>query len=73
MPRARILAVGDSLKTDVRGARRAGLASLFITGGIHGEALGQQGGTPVDPAALGALCASEEEFPSFAAPLFRWR
>ena len=72
MPKARILAVGDSLKTDVRGARRAGLTSLFITGGIHAEALGQEGGEAVEAGALERLYAAEGENPSFSAPLFRW-
>jgi HAD superfamily hydrolase (TIGR01459 family) len=33
--RSRILAVGDSLRTDIAGATRAGIDSLLITGGIH--------------------------------------
>ncbi len=39
--RARTLAVGDSLRTDIAGAAAAGLASCWVLGGIHGEALGQ--------------------------------
>ncbi len=31
----RILAIGDSLRTDIAGAERAGIASLLIAGGIH--------------------------------------
>ncbi len=34
--RARILAIGDGLTTDVMGAAAQGLDCLFITGGIHG-------------------------------------
>jgi len=34
-----VLAVGDSLRTDIAGAVGAGLASLWILGGIHGAAL----------------------------------
>lgn len=33
----RPLAIGDGLGTDIRGANRAGLDSLFIADGIHGE------------------------------------
>jgi HAD superfamily hydrolase (TIGR01459 family) len=33
--RRRILAIGDSLRTDIAGAARAGIASLLIVGGIH--------------------------------------
>ncbi len=34
-PRARILAIGDSLRTDVDGAHQYGLKALFISAGIH--------------------------------------
>lgn len=37
--RGRILAVGDSLRTDIAGARAAGIASLLVLGGIHQEEL----------------------------------
>jgi ribonucleotide monophosphatase NagD (HAD superfamily) len=37
---AAVLAIGDSLEHDVAGASAAGIASLFIGGGIHGDALG---------------------------------
>jgi HAD superfamily hydrolase (TIGR01459 family) len=33
--RRRILAIGDSLRTDIAGADRAGIASVLIAGGIH--------------------------------------
>jgi HAD superfamily hydrolase (TIGR01459 family) len=35
VPRARILAIGDGLPTDVTGANAAGLDCLFVTAGIH--------------------------------------
>ncbi|MEM6847322.1 MAG: TIGR01459 family HAD-type hydrolase [Pseudomonadota bacterium] len=37
---SRILAVGDALNTDITGANTHGFDSLFITGGIHKEHLG---------------------------------
>ena len=37
---ARVLAIGDSLRTDIAGARAAGLDSLFVLAGIHAESLG---------------------------------
>lgn len=37
--RGRILAVGDSLRTDIAGAKAAGIASLLVLGGIHQEEL----------------------------------
>ncbi len=32
---SRILAIGDAIRTDLLGAEKAGIASLFILGGIH--------------------------------------
>ena len=37
---ARVLAVGDSLRTDIAGAAGAGIDSLLIAGGIHAEEFG---------------------------------
>jgi HAD superfamily hydrolase (TIGR01459 family) len=47
--RERILAVGDGAATDIRGANEAGLASLFITAGIHSAEYGS------DPDRVGAF------------------
>src|SRR5436309_7889284 len=41
--RSRILAVGDSLRTDIAGAAEAGIDSLLIAGGIHAEEFGTTG------------------------------
>jgi HAD superfamily hydrolase (TIGR01459 family) len=41
--RSRILAVGDSLRTDIAGATGAGIDSLLIAGGIHAEEFGMPG------------------------------
>jgi HAD superfamily hydrolase (TIGR01459 family) len=38
--RTRVLAVGDSLRTDIAGAGGAGIDSVLIAGGIHAEELG---------------------------------
>jgi HAD superfamily hydrolase (TIGR01459 family) len=40
LPHARVLAVGDSLRTDIAGASNAGLAACWVLGGLHGEELG---------------------------------
>ena len=48
---ARILVVGDSLATDIKGAAAAGYDSLLVTRGIHAEELGiAPGETPTPPA-----------------------
>lgn len=44
--RGRILAIGDSLRTDIAGAAGAGIDSILVTDGIHAEELG--GGEPDD-------------------------
>jgi HAD superfamily hydrolase (TIGR01459 family) len=55
--KGRLLVVGDSLRTDIAGAKAAGIDSLFVTGGVHAgefadlaaveKALGKVGLTPV--------------------------
>jgi HAD superfamily hydrolase (TIGR01459 family) len=39
-PLTRVLAIGDSVRTDVKGAADKGLDCLFVTSGIHAEELG---------------------------------
>ena len=70
--RRRIVAVGDSLRTDIAGALAAGLDSVFVTGGIHGEELGLAPGQSPEPGRLAALCRAAGWFPGAAIPHFRW-
>jgi HAD superfamily hydrolase (TIGR01459 family) len=37
VPRERIIAVGDSLRTDLKGAEAFGIAAIFVASGIHRE------------------------------------
>ncbi len=53
LDRSRILAIGDSVRTDAIGAAGAGLDLLFITGSIHAAELDAFGNP--DPAAIAAL------------------
>ncbi|HEY2755906.1 MAG TPA: TIGR01459 family HAD-type hydrolase [Pseudolabrys sp.] len=39
-PLQRVLAIGDSVRTDLTGAHAAGIDFLFVTSGIHAEELG---------------------------------
>ncbi len=39
VPKARILAIGDAVRTDLTGAHRAGIDAMFIAAGIHREEL----------------------------------
>jgi HAD superfamily hydrolase (TIGR01459 family) len=56
--RSRVLAVGDSLRTDIAGAAAAELDSLFVIGGIHAGELGAVGDQDPDLARIEALFAS---------------
>lgn len=40
--RARVLAIGDSVRTDLKGATAFGIDCLFVTSGIHAEEFGQR-------------------------------
>jgi HAD superfamily hydrolase (TIGR01459 family) len=60
---ARILCVGDSIEHDIVGARRAGLPSWLVTGGIHAGL--REDDFEARYAAAGAI-------PDFISPRFRW-
>jgi HAD superfamily hydrolase (TIGR01459 family) len=70
--RARLAAVGDALHTDIAGATGAGIDSIFVTGGIHGEELGVRYGQLPDPARLEAVCRSHGQTPTAAIGGFWW-
>ena len=40
--RRRVLAIGDSIRTDLKGADAFGIDCLFVTAGIHAEELGER-------------------------------
>jgi HAD superfamily hydrolase (TIGR01459 family) len=69
---ARILVVGDSLTTDIKGAVAAGYDSLLVTRGIHAEELGIAPGDEPDPARIAALCAGYGQRPTAAIATLRW-
>ncbi len=70
--RERVVAIGDSLRTDIAGARNAGIDGVFIGGGIHGEALGLVDGAPLDPVRLAGLCDRRGLYPAAALAVLRW-
>ena len=57
MPPARILAIGDSLRTDLKAAKGAGVEALFVAGGIHRHEV--MTGSRIDPMQLAALFEAE--------------
>jgi len=52
LDRAKVLAIGDSVRTDAIGAANAGIDLFFITGSVHAGDFGHQGAP--DPAAVAA-------------------
>ncbi|MEH6632545.1 MAG: TIGR01459 family HAD-type hydrolase [Halopseudomonas aestusnigri] len=69
--RSRVLAVGDSLRTDIAGANAAGIHGLFIAGGIHSDDLHGLN-APSDMIKLAGLCKRYEQYPVAAMPIFKW-
>lgn len=68
---SRILAVGDSFRTDIRGANGAGLDSLLVTHGIHKDDLCHADGRP-DAARIAHEAALVGATPTWACGLFAW-
>lgn len=69
---ARVLVVGDSLATDIKGATAAGYDSLLVTRGIYATELGITPGDEPDPTRLAAVCAHHGHTPTAAIATFRW-
>ncbi len=62
---ASVLAIGDALRTDIAGAKAAGLASCWVIGGIHNALLG-------NPAGIEAAAAGADLAPIAAIPALQW-
>lgn len=69
--RQRILAIGDSLRTDIAGAARAGIDSLLIAGGIHAAEFTTAEGTP-DRDKIAAVIRESGANPIAVAAGFVW-
>jgi ribonucleotide monophosphatase NagD (HAD superfamily) len=67
---ARLLAIGDSIRTDLEGAAAFGIDFLFVTGGIHAEELG--GRDQPDAAALGDIFAAAGLVPKAVTQRLVW-
>jgi HAD superfamily hydrolase (TIGR01459 family) len=66
----RILAVGDSLHTDIFGANQAGIDACLVLGGILAETLYAAHGTSADMAVLARLCEEQHATPTMTVPRF---
>ncbi len=69
VPPGRMLAIGDGPATDVLGAMRQGMDSLFIGGGIHGHAMGKG---DAFLASAASIMAAEGVTAKYAMPELAW-
>jgi HAD superfamily hydrolase (TIGR01459 family) len=68
--KSRVLAIGDSVRTDLRGAAAFGIDSLFVAAGIHAEELG--GRHDPDAEALDGILAAAGVYPRAAMRHLAW-
>ena len=71
-PRARVCAIGDSLRTDIAGATGVGIDSILVIGGIHAEGLGAAPGRLPAVERVEALCAEVGVRPTAMMAGLRW-
>ena len=71
LPKHRVLAVGDSLRTDIAGAVSVGLAACWVLDGLHGEALRKPDGR-YDAAEVEAEAKAAGLAPVAALARFAW-
>jgi HAD superfamily hydrolase (TIGR01459 family) len=66
----RLLAIGDSVRTDLKGAAAFGVDALFVTAGIHAEELGDR--SDPDAAALSGIFAAAGVAPKAVMHRLSW-
>lgn len=66
----RVIAIGDGLNTDIRGAQGIGLASAFIASGIHRH--GEDEALDADEQRLGALFELQDCWPDWVMSRLVW-
>jgi HAD superfamily hydrolase (TIGR01459 family) len=71
LPVGRVLAVGDSLHTDIAGAAGVDIAACWVLGGVHGTALADGAGG-YDRAKVEAAANQEGVTPVATIPRFQW-
>jgi HAD superfamily hydrolase (TIGR01459 family) len=69
-PLSRVLAIGDSVRTDLTGANGMGIDCLFVTAGIHAEELGDR--HDPDPQALSRIFADAGLLPKAVTQRLVW-
>ena len=68
--KSEVLAIGDSVRTDIAGAAAFGIASLFIGQGIHCDVVAPKG--VIDAAALDGLFGGDAPQAEAAMMTLRW-
>lgn len=68
----RVLAIGDSFRTDIAGANAAGIDSLFAMGGIHAEEFGLGPDGAPDPSLVEPAVAAGGHRPTGVISGLRW-
>ncbi len=69
-PTDRTVMIGDSLEHDIAGGKRAGLATVFVMGGVHADDL--KADDPNVDVTLASLAGRFDVRPDYALPSFRW-
>ena len=72
VPKDRVLAIGDSLTTDIAGASGAGVDSALTAGGVHAAALNAAAGEKPTADAVSALLADASARPTYVLPGLIW-
>ena len=68
--KARVLAIGDAMRTDIKGACDFGVDALFVTSGIHREELHPV--SALDEAAFRQFVADVQDLPKAAISRLAW-
>ena len=69
-PTQHVLAIGDSVRTDLEGANAAGFRCLFVTSGIHAAELGERANP--DAASVAKLFKGASKPPFAVTPKLMW-
>ncbi len=72
IPRSRAVMIGDSLATDICGARQAGIDAIWIGGGIHAETLNMGPDGRLHPDKVHEVAKRAGEWPKAILPWLSW-
>ncbi|MBT07369.1 MAG: TIGR01459 family HAD-type hydrolase [Rhodospirillaceae bacterium] len=72
LPKHSIVAIGDTLETDIKGANEFGIATTLVVGGVTATKFGISEGDMPIPKAFRTHCGEAGIIPTYAVPLFIW-